>query len=137
VTERAKAPSRHAHTSRHQKGREAEQAAADFLVGGGFRILWRNLRIGPLELDLVAQKDDLVVIVEVRTRGPGSFEGPLASVTRTKRRALLRASRGLYRGRLAKMPGVKRVRIDVAAVTLSEDGAGIEWIPGAITEQDG
>jgi Holliday junction resolvase-like predicted endonuclease len=69
----------------------------------------------------------------VRTRGPGSFEGPLASISRTKRRALLRASRGLWRGRLAKMPDVARVRIDVAAVT----GDEVEWIAGAITEQDG
>ncbi len=122
--------------SRHLKGREAEEAAATSLVADGFRLLWRNLRLGPLELDIVAKKGDLVVIVEVRTRGPGSFEGPLASISRTKRRALLRASRGLWRGRLSKMPDVMRVRIDVAAVTLG-DPPEVEWIHGAITEQDG
>lgn len=117
----------------HLKGRDAEEAAARSLLANGYRILWQNLRIGPLELDIVAKKGDLVVIVEVRTRGPGSFEGPLASISRAKRRALLRASRGLWRGRLSKMPDVARVRIDVAAVTGSE----VEWIAGAITEQDG
>lgn len=121
----------------HRKGREAEQAAADALVASGFRVLWRNLRIGALELDLVAKKGDLVVIVEVRTRGEGSFEGPLASISRTKRRSLLSASRGLWRGRLSKMPDVRRVRIDVAAVTLRDEGPRVEWIAGAITEQDG
>ena len=46
------------------------------------------------------------------------------------------SSRGLWRGRLAKMPDVMRVRIDVAAVTLG-DPPEVEWIRGAITEQDG
>jgi putative endonuclease len=117
-------------------GREAERVAEDHLVADGFRVLWRNARIGSLEVDLVVKKDDLVVIAEVRMRGPGSFEGPLASITRDKRRALLKASRGLWRGRLKKMDDVKRVRIDVVAVSYGPDGASVEWIKGAITEQD-
>ena len=115
------------------KGREAEAVAADHLRADGFVVLWRNVRIGALEVDIVAKKDDLVVIVEVRARGAGAFEKPLASITREKRRLLLRASRGLWRGRLKKMPDVLRLRIDVMAV--AEDGA-VEWIKGAITEQD-
>jgi putative endonuclease len=127
--------------ARHRKGRDAEDAAAELLIADGFRILWRNVRIGSLEVDLVAKKDDLVVIVEVRTRGPGSFEGALASVTRAKRRMLLRASRGLWRGRLKKMPDVLRVRIDVVAVTFGDAGAPaktttFEWIKGAFTEDE-
>jgi hypothetical protein len=46
-------------------------------------------------------------------------------------------ARGIWRGRLKKMPDVQRVRIDVIAVTASNDGAQVEWIRGAITEQDG
>lgn len=123
---------------RFAKGRGAEDIAARTLEADGFRILWRNVRIGALEVDLVAKKDDLVVIVEVRARGPGAFDKPLASITRDKRRHLLQAARGLWRGRLKKMTDVLRVRIDVVAI--ADDGAGatsIEWIKGAITEQDG
>ncbi len=116
-------------------GRSYEELAASHLVEAGFRVLWRNVRIGPLEIDLVAKKDDLVIIVEVRSRGPGAFEGPLASITWSKRRMLLRAARGLWRGRLKKMPDVQRVRIDVVAIRASSDGERrIEWIKGAITE---
>jgi putative endonuclease len=120
-----------------RRGREAEAAAADKLRANGFRVLWQNLRIGALELDLVAKKGDLVVVVEVRTRGPGSFEKPLASISRTKRRTLLRGVRALWKGRIAKMPEVNRIRIDVAAVTSDASGAlQIEWIAGAFTEDD-
>ncbi|MDB4946554.1 MAG: putative endonuclease distantly related to archaeal Holliday junction resolvase [Labilithrix sp.] len=123
--------------ARHQLGRDAETLAAQTLVRNGFRILWRNVRIGALEVDIVAKKADLVVVVEVRARGPGSFEKPLASISVTKRRLLLRAVRALWRGRLKKMPEVRRVRIDVAAVTEDEAGAPVlEWIAGAFTEND-
>jgi putative endonuclease len=122
---------------RHTIGRGAEDLAAEHVEAHGFRVLWRNVRIGPLEIDLVAKKDDLVCIVEVRSRGSGSFERPLASITWNKRRMLVRASRGLWRGRLKKMTDVRRVRIDVIAIIPSANGPQIEWIQGAITEQDG
>lgn len=114
-------------------GRSAEDLAASRLVDEGFRILWRNVRIGPLEVDLVAKRDDLVLIVEVRSRGTNALESPLASIGWKKRKLLLRAARGLWRGRLKKMPDVQRVRIDVVAITPGR----LEWIKGAITEQDG
>ena len=53
---------------RHQFGRDAEALAAERLLANGFEILWRNLRIGAFEIDLVAKKGDLVVVVEVRAR---------------------------------------------------------------------
>ena len=137
MTERA-AGARAARAPRHQLGRDAEQLAADALVANGFRLLWRNLRIGALELDIVAQKGDLVVVVEVRARGPGAFEKPLASLTHTKRRTLLRATRALWKGRLERRAEVQRLRIDIAAVTRDRDGTStLEWIAGALTADDG
>jgi putative endonuclease len=124
--------------ARHARGRDAEDLAARDLEAQGFRVLWRNLRIGALELDIVATKGDLAVIVEVRARAASALAGPLASISRTKRRALLSASRGLWRGRLSKMAEIARVRIDVAAVTYGARTApALEWVRGAITEQDG
>ncbi|MBX3190262.1 MAG: YraN family protein [Labilithrix sp.] len=121
-----------------ERGREAEAIAAERLRANGFRVLWQNLRIGMLEIDLVAKKRDLVLVVEVRARGPGAFEKPLASVTWSKRRMLLRATRALWKGRLSRWPDVARVRIDVAAVSWDEEGcARVEWIAGAITEDEG
>ena len=132
----AKRPSKPLPAS-YARGREAEDAAVARLAANGFRILWRNARIGSLEIDIVAAKGDLAVIVEVRTRGAGSFAGALASIDRPKRLHLLRAARALWRGRLKKMTAIRRVRIDVASVTF-EDGAAptVEWIAGAITEND-
>ena len=113
-------------------GRRAEDAVAAHLVARGFSVLARNLRLGALELDLVVRQGPLVAIVEVRTRGRGSFTGPFASVTHEKQRRLLRAADRLWRDKLRGMPDVARVRIDVAAVTFDGDVAKIEYHAGAI-----
>jgi putative endonuclease len=113
-------------------GRRAEDAVAAHLVARGFDLLARNVRLGALELDLVVRQGPLVAIVEVRTRGAGSFTGPFASVTPEKRRRLLRAADRLWRERLRGMPDVARVRIDVAAVTFEGDDAKIAYHAGAI-----
>ncbi|MFO0738093.1 MAG: YraN family protein [Labilithrix sp.] len=110
-------------------GRTAEDVAAGALVSAGFDILWRNRRLGPLELDIVAQQGELVAIVEVRFRGEGAFDGPLESMTLQKQRRLLRAARELWRRELRQRRDVRRVRIDVIAVT----GDSVEWIKGAVT----
>lgn len=122
-------------TPRTTIGRNAEDIAAEHVIADGFRILWRNVRIGPLEIDLVAKKDDLVIIVEVRSRGATAFTGPLASMTYQKQQTLLRAASGLWRGRLRRMPDVQRVRIDVIGIRSSSDGPDVEWIKGALSVQ--
>ena len=91
------------------------------------------MRLGPLEIDLVAQDRDLVVLVEVRARGPRAFETPFGSVTAKKRGTLLRAAERWAKAH--KDEGWSRLRIDVAAVRFDAAGAlSIEYAPGAITE---
>ncbi|MEI7893815.1 MAG: YraN family protein [Myxococcales bacterium] len=119
---------------RSSLGSDAEDAVADFLYVQGFTILGRNLRLGPLELDLVAQKGALAVVVEVRTRSSSSFDGALSSITPTKRRNLLRATERLW-CQLSKRVEIERLRIDVAAVTFGPQGVTVEYFPGAITAQ--
>jgi putative endonuclease len=113
-------------------GRNAEIAVADFLFARGFSILERNVRLGSLELDVVARKGPLLAVVEVRSRRPGALVGAFASVTSTKRGRLQRAVRRLWRERLSVLPGIKRVRIDVAAVTFVGGETRIEYAPGAL-----
>ena len=113
-------------------GRSHEDVAANHVRRAGFEVLWRNLRLGAYEIDIVAKRDGLVALIEVRYRGPTAHVGPLASVTLKKRRYLVRAARRLWREQLRGMRDVKRVRIDVIAVTPD----GIEWIEGAFTADD-
>ena len=121
-------------TARQRVGNLAEDAVAHLVEARGFEILWRNLHLGHLEIDIVARKDDLVVMIEVRTRGPGAFEGPLASIVGKKKMRLLYAADRLWSRHLKTMDGVERMRIDVAGVTFANGEAQIDYIPGAISK---
>jgi putative endonuclease len=112
-------------------GRRAELAAADYLVALGFVILERNARLGPLELDLVARRQSLVVVTEVRTRSDRSFERAFESISPAKRARVVRAVDRLWRDRLAADPSIERIRIDAAAVTFDRGQTSIEYIEGA------
>jgi Holliday junction resolvase-like predicted endonuclease len=75
----------------------------------------------------------VVSIVEVRTRGKGSFLPALASISPAKRAHLLRAAERLWQDRFAEAKDVERVRIDVAAVYLDEGAPRVEYFAGAVT----
>lgn len=76
-------------------GSLGEEIAARYLQMNGYRILARNLRCGPAELDLVASRGDIVAIVEVRTRSSSGHGSPEESVRGRKFRTLVRAARML------------------------------------------
>jgi putative endonuclease len=116
-----------------ESGRRAELAVADYLFALGHRIVGRNVRVGRLELDIVARKGPLLAVVEVRTRGPGAFVGAFASVGGAKRARLRRAVEELWRTRAIALSDVERVRIDVAAVTFTCGSTHVEYVEGAVS----
>jgi putative endonuclease len=118
--------------TRARLGADAEMAVADLLYVEGFDLLARNLRLGALELDIVARKGPLLVVTEVRTRSPGWLVGPFESVGRQKRARLHKAAGRLWRQRKEWTAGVERVRIDVAAVSFEGGGTRVEYVPGAL-----
>jgi putative endonuclease len=98
-------------------GEAAELEAASALVARGWRILARRLRIGRWEVDLVAQRDDVVAVVEVRGRRADGWIEPLDSISPSKRRAVASAARALWSRRFSSDASVRVMRIDVVAVT--------------------
>lgn len=106
-------------TDAGRTGREGEQAAARHVRGLGWRILDRNWRGGPLELDLVCREGDTLVFVEVKTRaadGPGS---PAEAFTPAKRERMVRAARAWL---AAHDAWDRPCRFDLAGVTRTADG---------------
>lgn len=120
-------------TAAHERGARAEDAVVHLPTTRGFAILGRNVRLGKLEIDVIARKGALAAIVEVRTRGEGSYAGPLESIGARKRATLLRAAERVWREKLSKLDGVERLRLDVAAVTFDGVGTHVEYIEGALT----
>ena len=118
---------------RHALGRVAEEAAGDYLVARGFVILGQNVRVGALEIDLVARAGNLLALVEVRARKARALVGALASIGPTKRARMLRAATRVLVDPPFPLDGITRVRLDVCVVHVSPRGVGVEHFPAAIT----
>lgn len=90
-----------------------------------------NLRLSYLELDVVARRGDLVVVVEVRTRGPGSWTSGFGSVDGRKRQRIRLAGARLWSRRYRHDASVNRLRFDAASVRFDEAGPVIDYVEAA------
>ncbi|MDI3526234.1 MAG: putative endonuclease [Tenuifilum sp.] len=73
-------------------GTKGEDIAASYLSAKGYKILHRNWRFGHKELDLVAKQNDIIVVVEVKTRSTQYWEEPKESVKRKKQKLIILAA---------------------------------------------
>lgn len=73
-------------------GKIAEDMAADFLQKNGYKILTRNFRFQKAEIDIITEKDDLIIIIEVKARSTDAFMLPQEAVTKTKIRSIVLAA---------------------------------------------
>ena len=65
-----------------------EDLACEFLMREGYRILERDWKIGKRDLDIVAIDDDVLVIVEVKTRSNERYANADEAVTPQKIRSI-------------------------------------------------
>ena len=119
------------YSSRYRLGRRAEQLVCSYLVARGYQIVATNLRLGYLEIDIVARRRELVVVVEVRSRAPGSWTTGFGSILPAKRRRVRCAAERLWRRRYATDATVRRLRIDAAAVYFEGGNGRVHYCCGA------
>lgn len=60
----------------NELGKKGEQLAIDFLIEKKYTIVERNYRFDKAEVDIIAQKEDILAIVEVKTRSTADFGNP-------------------------------------------------------------
>ncbi len=107
-------------------GNWGEQVAADYLVGQGYAIVARNLRVGNTEIDIVAMKGDRIMFVEVKTRAT-SLRDPLEAVTPAKIRRLCKAADNYIRANNVRhMP-----QFDVVTIIGSQQSFELTHYPDA------
>ena len=78
--------------STYDKGKAGEQLAVSFLQQRGYVIRKTNFYYQKAEIDIIAQKDDVLCIVEVKWRHSAAFGAPFEFVTPKKRKLLARAA---------------------------------------------
>lgn len=97
-----------------ESGRTAENQAATYLLNGGYNILNRNFRAGPGEIDIIAEKDDFIVFVEVKANTKNEGIPALERVTKGKIRRITETA-DIF---MQKFPvKEKHIRFDIITVT--------------------
>ena len=73
-------------------GNLGENAACKHLKKNGYKILERNYRKRYGEIDIIAQKDDVYIFVEVKTRAETDYGMASEAVTKSKQQKLVRTA---------------------------------------------
>ncbi len=97
----------------------AEDLAEGYFLERGYRLVDRNFRSGPGEIDLILEKDGYLVFVEVKARRSRKFGLPQEAVTNAKQQTIRRVAEAyLLKNKKTGMP----VRFDVLAIRFRGQG---------------
>lgn len=102
-----------------KKGNRGEELARIYLQQNGYDIRHTNWQFGHKELDIVAEKDNLLIVVEVKSRTSDIFENPEDAVSKKKIRLIIDATEAY----LETYDLDTEVRFDVISVLFQPDKA--------------
>lgn len=97
-------------------GKIAEDLAAEYLQKKGYKVLTRNFRFQKAEIDIIAEKENLIVIIEVKARSTDAFMLPQEAVTKTKIKSIVSAANHY----LEEFNRNNEVRFDIISVLPDE-----------------
>src|SRR6056297_228605 len=108
-------------------GEKGELLARDYLKKKGYQILETNWHFGKNEIDIIAEDEEYIVIVEVKTRSTSYYGEPQIFVNRQKQPFLIKAANAYIK----RTDSDKEVRFDIVAVTVSREKNRIDHIDNA------
>ena len=111
----------------NERGTKAENIAAEYLAGKGYRIMERNWRHYHKEIDIIAEKDTKLIIVEVKARQEGGEENVSEIFSKGKMRNMVDAAEAY----IFKEDIHKEVRFDFFLVIFDPLGHKVQHIPEA------
>lgn len=113
---------------RRQFGAKAEAAAAKYYINRGYRLLAHNYTTRFGELDVVLEKGEWIIVVEVKARSKPGRYAPREAVNAAKQQRIILAAT-----RFAQQYGYtdRPMRFDVVEVTPNEKGFLIHCIQEA------
>ena len=105
---------------RIETGMKSEDLAARYLEESGYSIWERNYRAYRGEIDIIANRGDTIVIVEVRSRRASGFGEPWETIGERKKKSLYRTAERYLVDR--SLSDNWNVRFDVVSITNEENG---------------
>jgi len=113
--------------SHNELGEKGEQLAVDFLVENNYDIIERNYRFDKAEVDIIAQKEDVLAIIEVKTRSTTGFGNPQDFVKPKQIQRLVKAVDQYVTSNELEV----EVRFDIIAIVKQNNQFKIEHLENA------
>ena len=111
---------------KHILGEKGETIAKDYLVEKNYVILEKNWKYLKAEIDLIAQKDDVIIFVEVKTRSSINFGYPESFVSeKQQKRIVLAANEYIQKNDIQR-----EARFDIISIIIGKK-SGIKHIEDA------
>ena len=107
---------RQQHLANQARARFAEDLVAAWYVRAGYTIIARNWRCPRGELDVVAWRDGVLAVCEVKARRSTNFGDPFEAITPAKMQRLRRATAAFVAARPSPLPRIDQIRFDAASV---------------------
>jgi len=118
--------------SNKELGDWGEQIAVDYLISNNIKVVGRNIRTSYGEIDIIGQKDGIIIFFEVKTRRTEEFGNPEDAVNYKKREHMRNSALDFMQSN----PDLEMDwRIDVIAIFVGgKDKFQIRWVKNAITD---
>ncbi len=94
-------------------GKKGEKAAESYLMKQGYRILKKNYRTKVGEIDLIAEHNNVLVFIEVKSRTDAALEHPFMAVTPRKQKKIAQTAQSFL---VQNKVGDREIRFDVVSV---------------------
>jgi putative endonuclease len=110
---------------KRKRGNFAEDYACELLGRNGYKIIERNFYTTFSEIDIIALKDDFLILVEVKARWGTRFGMPEEAVNEKKLFRIKKAGELYYKNN-KNLP--KKMRVDVVSLILEKSNIVSEKI---------
>ena len=111
----------------NELGKHGEALAADFLQKNGYTIMETNFVFQKAEIDIIAQKANILAVVEVKTRSSVDFGSPQDFVNPKKIKLLVKAIDDYVISNDLDL----EIRFDIIAIHKEDKGFIIEHLEDA------
>lgn len=108
-------------------GWKGEDIACDHLIKTGYTIITRNWLFDRYEIDIIAEDEEYIIFVEVKTRSNNIWGNPEEAVSEAKIKRIVEAA-DFY---IKYYDIAKSARFDVIAITLSANSVKIKHFDDA------
>ncbi|WP_029037572.1 YraN family protein [Salinimicrobium xinjiangense] len=114
--------------ARHNElGKEGEEMAVAHLLKTGYKIVARNFLYQKAEVDIIARKDNILAVVEVKTRSTPDFGDPQEFVKKKQINQLVKAIDFFVNEHNLDV----EVRFDIIAIIKNKAGTRLEHLEDA------